>query len=484
MKVACQACQTRFKIDDSLIPEDGKKVRCSRCSNVFMVYPEGNPQPNDDINDESNDESDMINEDTYQTNNDLSENTLLNESENNHSQNDTDTLENSETPAVETKSIRENSGNGARLFGFFIIIALACCLPLCQKLSIGSFVAGVVLIVAIFIYLPGSKDFLTGIWLRLDKLFMIGDWIQVDSKIEGKVNQMTWKKVTLETCEGNYVSIPNHQIMNAVIINYSFPNEKYNVSFKVNLDATYRPERVIKILLDAVLPLEGLTKHSEPDVIFDGFKRQDALYRIMLTIEDYATKNDLLESAWRRVWTLINRAGLDGSEPKDPATILEEIVIFQPFTTYAKSCISQQMQSRTFKKGQLIVKQGDEGDSLFIIEEGVISVVVDIDNNQKLEVGRIGAGSFFGEMALLTGEPRTANIIALTDTHLYEITKSDIAPLIEEQPEIFKPLSEVLVQRSLTTAYKKSKFKTTQENIHMLTAQVDNKIRSYFQVDL
>jgi potassium efflux system protein len=104
--------------------------------------------------------------------------------------------------------------------------------------------------------------------------------------------------------------------------------------------------------------------------------------------------------------------------------------------------------------GQIIVRQGEAGDSLFIIVEGVVNVQVRLEDNNVIEVARLGAGSFFGEMALLTGQDRTATVIALNETYVFEIIKADILPLLQRQPEASKLISKVLTERQLMTKSK------------------------------
>ncbi len=64
-----------------------------------------------------------------------------------------------------------------------------------------------------------------------------------------------------------------------------------------------------------------------------------------------------------------------------------------------------------------------------------------------MEVARLGAGSFFGEISLLTGEPRAATVTSVTETQVYEITKKVIAPVIEKQPEISMQFGRILAMR-------------------------------------
>jgi len=88
---------------------------------------------------------------------------------------------------------------------------------------------------------------------------------------------------------------------------------------------------------------------------------------------------------------------------------------------------------------------------LFIIVEGVVSVHVELEKKKSLEVARLGAGNFFGEMALFTGQERTATIITMTDTILLEMIKDDIIPLMQKEPEVTQLISKILTQRQMKT---------------------------------
>jgi len=99
----------------------------------------------------------------------------------------------------------------------------------------------------------------------------------------------------------------------------------------------------------------------------------------------------------------------------------------------------------------IIMREGERGGSLFIIVEGVIGLWKQIEEEtdfpKTIEIGRRAAGDIVGERTLLTGEPGVVTAKAITDSILYEITKSDIAPFLEAKPEIAKQLSEILAER-------------------------------------
>jgi branched-chain amino acid transport system substrate-binding protein len=186
-------------------------------------------------------------------------------------------------------------------------------------------------------------------------------------------------------------------------------------------------------------------------------------------VRDYTWQLLHEECVWTRIWIHLNRAGIAPAIQRQeihffkgvkergeevatkPITLLQEIDIFRPFSQDAKEYLSAHIRRHRTSAGEVIVRQGDAGNSLFILVEGVVGVRVRSKEGEIIEVARLGSGNFFGEMALLTGEERTATVVALTDTHLYEITKENIAGLMAEQPEVSELISKVLTQRQLMT---------------------------------
>ncbi len=161
-------------------------------------------------------------------------------------------------------------------------------------------------------------------------------------------------------------------------------------------------------------------------------------------------------------------------------TILKEIDIFLPFSDEAISYLNHQMHSRHFAAGETIIKQGEAGDSLFIIAKGDVEIWVEFQDGKTAKIANVTAGDVVGEMALLTGEPRTASLICATDTHVFEITKEDIAPFIEQQPEIAKLLGEILTVRKLKIEGQKSLHRAEQIDEDALSSQILGKIHHFF----
>ena len=101
-----------------------------------------------------------------------------------------------------------------------------------------------------------------------------------------------------------------------------------------------------------------------------------------------------------------------------------------------------------YGKGETILRHGAAGDSMFVVHSGDVSVRVnDPDETGAHEVAILGPGSVFGEMALLTGERRTADIVALDDVVALEIGKDSLQPVLQKHPELVQAISSQVMQR-------------------------------------
>jgi branched-chain amino acid transport system substrate-binding protein len=132
--------------------------------------------------------------------------------------------------------------------------------------------------------------------------------------------------------------------------------------------------------------------------------------------------------------------------PQSSLDTLRKVDIFQPFSAEDLFYLSQRARQHHYHSGDTVVHEGDSGDSLFVVADGVVGIWMKLGES-SLNVASLGAGSFFGEMALLTGKPRSATVVSVTETYLLEITKADIAPLFAHQPEVSQRISEVLAER-------------------------------------
>ena len=125
----------------------------------------------------------------------------------------------------------------------------------------------------------------------------------------------------------------------------------------------------------------------------------------------------------------------------DPNELLKKVPCFKGMTEDEFAQLAANMKAHTFAAKDIIIRQGDGGDSLYLVARGVVRVSRRIDDAQR-DVATLMAGDFFGEMALLHGEPRNATCRAITPCSLYELKTRDLEKLLQENPAMRDALEE------------------------------------------
>src|SRR5919202_1453896 len=101
---------------------------------------------------------------------------------------------------------------------------------------------------------------------------------------------------------------------------------------------------------------------------------------------------------------------------------------------------------RHFRAGEFIFHDGDAGDWMYVIQEGQVEIIKPVDGRDVL-LAELGAGEFFGEMALLEESPRMASARAATDVTLVEFSKEDLLQVVSGQPQLIYEAARVLSSR-------------------------------------
>lgn len=109
--------------------------------------------------------------------------------------------------------------------------------------------------------------------------------------------------------------------------------------------------------------------------------------------------------------------------------------------------LAQLTVDQTYPKGSMIILAEDVGDTLFIIRKGQIKISVFHADGREVIFSLLGPGKVFGELALLDGKPRSANAMALKDSELLTIRRSDFLQLIYENPQVATSLLAELASR-------------------------------------
>ena len=125
---------------------------------------------------------------------------------------------------------------------------------------------------------------------------------------------------------------------------------------------------------------------------------------------------------------------------------LQEIPMFVPLGEEELEKLAKGSSTRVYAPGEAIVRRGQEGNSMFVIVRGLVKVQIPENDYQKT-INKLRANDFFGEMSLLTGQPRTATVIAEEETEVIQIKKTALRPLFEANPNLMKAICDIIEER-------------------------------------
>lgn len=299
-----------------------------------------------------------------------------------------------------------------------------------------------------------------GLAIQMEKPFRVGHWIRV-ADFEGRVAEITWRATKLRTKTGNFVVVPNNVISKEAITNFSEPAAPTRLQVEVGASYLVPPAVVKKALQEAVSHCPRVLKTPEPDVLLVDFASSAITYRVRFWIEDYERDERARDEVRTAIFYTFHRQGIEipwpiqveyqrHELPSDPpermverVRILGGVAIFAPLANTERERMAASARERLYGDGEPIVRQGDDGSSLFVVTDGTAVVTVQPGG----EVARLGPGDYFGEMSLLTGDPRTATVSARGECRVFEIDASLFREIAAANPAVLEKVGAAALAR-------------------------------------
>ena len=308
-------------------------------------------------------------------------------------------------------------------------------------------------------------NFFSGISLQADRPFQVGDVITVGvQRHTGVVEGITWRAIKIRTFQ-------NHVV---IINNSTAAKEPIEVGPRENLNArivyfntlyTDSPAKTIHVVREAVREADNVSQRVTPIVRIRNLGDNGVEYEVKYWLDDYAKYNDTDALVRQRIWYAFRRAGLNFAFPTrtvhverkpkpgvlegDGGAIIERLAavdIFAPLSADETGVLAQAAVSHVFAPGETVIRAGEPGSSMFVVHNGRVCVQIN-ENGRPRTVATLNEGDFFGEMALFTGEPRTANVIALEETEVLEIGHAAMKTVFDTNPDLVESLSYIMAER-------------------------------------
>lgn len=307
----------------------------------------------------------------------------------------------------------------------------------------------------------------SGLALQFGKAFKEGDWLYVNEKY-ARVIDINWRSTRLITNDDICVDVPNRDMAKATIINLNLPSRLHAMRISVNVDYAAPPTRVKDILLHATSNAKGVSPATKPSVYLKNFGDYAVEYEIKFFMESHDHYNEVCDAIRTNVWYSFQRHGIKIPFPVRTVQIerlartkeqeiqsaarimLRQQPLFKSLSDEQLDALLPRGKLIHFGRDEKIIQQGMDGESMFILVEGQANVVVE-RNGSPMHVASLRGGDCFGEMSLLTGEKRSATILAHTDCDVVEIGKPVLARSLKENPDLLSKLSALLAKRQMET---------------------------------
>jgi len=131
----------------------------------------------------------------------------------------------------------------------------------------------------------------------------------------------------------------------------------------------------------------------------------------------------------------------------DKLSLLQSVPIFSDLSPSDLNKIAERMVLRVFTKGQMILLEDDLGQTFFVIAGGSVKITRLSDDGREVILAMLGESDFFGEMSLLDGAGRSANVVALEASEVLTLARNDFLEILQDYPKISISLLEELTQR-------------------------------------
>jgi small-conductance mechanosensitive channel/CRP-like cAMP-binding protein len=349
-----------------------------------------------------------------------------------------------------------------------------------------------------------------GLALQLDNSIEVGAWITVGS-VSGRVDEIRWRFTAIMTRDGELVLLPNSVLMKSqvTVLARGFQPGRWRRTVHFAVGFNHQPTDVIEAvesaLRAAAIPRAAVA--PPPDCILLDIGEAQCRYAVRYWLTDPREDGPTDSVVRTRVFFALARARIHlavpgrtvsltvaegrGEGEKTEAELarnvaaLRQVDVLRSVEEPELAMLARELRYAPFASGEVMTRQGADGHWLYLITEGTAAVRVTVDGGLEREVARLGAGRFFGEISLMTGKPREATVVAVTDVECLRLGADAFRRVLAAHPERAEDFAEVLAEReSVLMAVRKGlDEEARQRHAAEKKADIATSIREFFGLD-
>ncbi|MES1178633.1 MAG: mechanosensitive ion channel family protein [Myxococcales bacterium] len=352
-----------------------------------------------------------------------------------------------------------------------------------------------------------------GISLQLDDSLNEGDWIELENKTQGQIKKIRWRHTVIETRDWDTLIVPNGQLMTQALKVLGKRNGQplqHRMWVYFNVDFRYAPAEVMRAVNDALqaAPIPGAALEPKPHCICYDLARDTrdsyCYYAVRYWLTDIARDDPTSSLVRERIYAALKRAQIPLAIPAKTVFVspddlehrnrkrareldarisaLAAIELFETLSDDERRILASSARLAPFSAREVITRQGAAAHWLYVLLKGTALVRVASSGGEERQVAILESPSFFGEMALMTGQPREATVIAETDVECLRVDRKDLERIIKDRPEIASEISGVLAARRVELLAVREGLDSDQkrERLDNEHSRILNAIQSFF----
>lgn len=311
-----------------------------------------------------------------------------------------------------------------------------------------------------------------GLALQVDNSIEEGDWIKVGD-VTGRVVEIRWRHTAVETRNWETVLIPNAVLMKsqvAVLGRRAGQPKLWRRWVYFNVDWRHQPGDVINCVQTAVraAQIERVAKDPPASCVLMDMADTYGKYAVRYWLTDIAVDDPTDSEVRSCVYFALQRSDMRLANPTQSVYLVQQTVekeqikterqlkrrrdllgsieLFGTLSPEEREELAKNLKYAPFAKGDVMTRQGAEAHWLYLVEDGEASVRVS-DGQLEREVATMKGPNVFGEMSLLTGDPRSATVIATSEVECFRLDKSAVQKVLEARPELAAQLANLLAKR-------------------------------------
>ncbi len=351
-----------------------------------------------------------------------------------------------------------------------ILVALASILKWGYQLELTGLLAtsGIAAVILGFAMQDLLSNVIAGFSIHMTRAFGVGDWLLLGDKGDrAEVTEINWRSTRLVNNDQVSFELPNSEVVKNRIVNLNYPASEHAVRLRFGLDYDVPPAHAKQAILAAAVNVQGVIESPAPMVFLHEFGDFSIIYELRVWMRHARLYNAACDEIRTALWYELKRRdiripfpvrSLETRTPNEPPSFTEaRSKASRIVAAKALDCLTPEEAADLVRSGRIslygtreaLVTRGETGDSMFVILDGSVEVVGKSGNGPRVVLAKLGPGECFGEMSLLTGDPRNATVRAVVDTLVLEIRKKDLSPLIEANPDLAGRLGGLLDRRQM-----------------------------------